>query len=489
LHRACEQVDFYRNSLLSGHLPAMPKQPVANPIKPGRLLLLSVALFAATRIFVLVFLEPQMSDVGEVYFDYAARAIDFQQTPYQGELAIEYPPLGWWTIAAPRLANPARITNPRDPLQIGPIYQLYRTTFRSLMFLFDLASFLLMLLVVQKRRPAWIGWASLIYTLATALLGPMLYDRLDTGLLMLFLLWAYCWVRSLDVPQIRRRSSGPDAPKPDPIRWMIAAYVALGLGISFKLIPILCVPFLLLTEWWTPDWRKRLAVAIVSLFSAAALPFAIQYAVSGMGVFSIFSYHGQRGIQIESLFASLLTVAALFGPKISIVHSHGAYELSGPLAPAMKLLSPLALLGFLIVTGLWALIQKSRFTRDAGYRLTCFVPAAAVILASVLSPQYFIWALPLLILVAVEMLPDMKWPRWIFGAALAATAALTTWVFPYHYIQTPESPIGLLPLGNAADAVPGAIASAVLCLRNTIYLATIVYLGARLLRSDNHLPA
>ena len=112
-----------------------------------------------------------------------------------------------------------------------------------------------------------------------------------------------------------------------------------------------------------------------------------------------------------------------------------------------------------------------------------------MILASVLSPQYFIWALPLLILVGAEMLPETKWPPWVFGAALAATAALTTWVFPYHYIQTPESPIGLLPSGNAADAVPGAIASAVLCLRNVIYLATIIYLGVRLLRSDNHLPA
>ena len=301
----------------------MPKPPVANPIQPGKLLLLAVALFAATRFFVLIFLVPQMSDVGEVYFDYAARAIDFQQTPYQGELAIEYPPLSWWTIAAPRLANPARITNPRDPLQIGPVYQLYRTTFRSMMFLFDLASFLLLLLVVQDRRPAWTGWAALTYTLATALLGPMLYDRLDTGLLMLFLLWAYGWVRSLDDPQAHRRSSVPNAPKSESIRWTIASYVVLGLGISFKLIPILCVPFLLLSEWWLPDRRKRLAMAMVSLFSAAALPFAIQSAVSGPGVFSIFSYHGQRGIQIESLFASLLTVAALFGPKISIVHSHG----------------------------------------------------------------------------------------------------------------------------------------------------------------------
>jgi hypothetical protein len=467
----------------------MPKQPLANPIKPGKLLILAVALFAVTRIFVLVFLEPKMSDVGEVYFDYAARAIDFQQTPYQGELAIEYPPLGWWTIAAPRLLNPERITNPRDPLQIGPIYHLYRTTFRSLMFLFDLASFLLLLLVVQKRRSAWTGWAALTYTLATALLGPMLYDRLDTGLLMLLMLCAYFWVRSLDVPQLRGRPSGSDAPKSNSLRWTIAGYVALGLGISFKLIPILCVPFLLLSEWRLPDWRKRLAVARVSLFSAAAMPFAIQYAVSGPGVFSIFSYHGQRGIQVESLYASLMMLASLVGSKIGIAHAHGAYELDGSLAPAMKLLSTIALLGFLLAAGLWSVFLKSRFTREISYRLACFVPATAVILANVLSPQYFIWALPLLILVAIEVIPEDNLHRWFFGAALLATAALTTWIFPYHYFQTPESPIGLLPLGNAADTVPGAIASAIICLRNAIYLATIIYLGVRLQRSDNHLPA
>ena len=467
----------------------MPKQAVAKPIKPGKLLLLAVALFAATRIFVLVFLAPQMSDVGDVYFDYAKRAIDLQQVPYQGELTIEYPPLGWWTIAAPRLANPARMTNPHDPLQIGPIYHLYRTTFRSLMFLFDLASFLLLLLVVQKRRPAWIGWAALTYTLATVLLGPMLYDRLDTGLLMLFMLWAYCWVRSLDIPQLRGRPSGSDGPKSNSLHWTIAGYVAIGLGISFKLIPILCVPFLLLSEWWMPNRRKRLAVALVSAFSAAALPFAIQYAVSGPDVFSIFNYHGQRGIQIESLYASLMMLASLIGAKIGIAHAHGAYELEGMLAPAMKSLSTIALFGLLLAAGLWSVFQKSRFTREIGYRLACFVPTAAVILANVLSPQYFIWALPLLILVAIEVLPEANLHRWVFGAALLATAALTTWIFPYHYFQTPESPIGLLPLGNATDALPGAIASAIVCLRNAIYLATVIYLGVRLLRSNNHLPA
>ncbi len=372
----------------------MPKRPAASPLKVSRLLLAAVALFAVTRIYLLVFFEPPMSDVGEVYFAYAAGAIDFHQTPYQGELAIEYPPLGWWTIAAPRLIDPRRITDARNAEQIGPIFRLYRSTFRSLMFLCDLASFLLLLLVMQKRRPAWTGWAALTYVICTALLGPMLYDRLDTGLLFLFLAWAYCWIRSLD------------STNPNSLRWAVAAYVAVGLGISFKLIPILSAPFLLLADGLAPGRLKRLAIVATALIAAAIGPFAIQYIVSGPALFSVFTYHSGRGIQIESLYASLMTLAAVFGLEISVNHAHGAYELDGALAPLLKMCSTVALVGFLLAAGLWALAQKSRFTRDDAYRLAAFVPAAAIILANVLSPQYFIWALPLLILVGAEILPE-----------------------------------------------------------------------------------
>ena len=38
--------------------------------------------------------------------------------------------------------------------------------------------------------------------------------------------------------------------------------------------------------------------------------------------------------------------------------------------------------------------------------MTCFVVPAAVILSAVLSPQYFIWALPLVGIMAMEVLPD-----------------------------------------------------------------------------------
>ena len=53
----------------------------------------------------------------------------------------------------------------------------------------------------------------------------------------------------------------------------------------------------------------------------------------------------------------------------------------------------------------------------------------AVIFSNVLSPQYFVWAFPLLLLSAVEIFPAGRVLPWILGALLVAVAATTTWFF------------------------------------------------------------
>ncbi len=74
------------------------------------------------------------------------------QTPYTEEFVIPYPPLAYWTTCAPRMFDDRRITSNQDP-QIGPIYFDYNRGFRGLMFLCDLASFVILLLIACKRRP------------------------------------------------------------------------------------------------------------------------------------------------------------------------------------------------------------------------------------------------------------------------------------------------------------------------------------------------
>ena len=202
------------------------------------LIAVAIALFVLTRSYILLEFEPQFTDV-PLYFKYAATAIDLHQIPYQENLEVEYPPLAWWTICLPRLLNEHRITRPQDPRQIAPILTAYCHAFRGLMFICDLASVAVLWLIVWKQRPQMTGWAVLLYTVTTAILGHLLYDRLDMGLLALFLLSVYCWIRSLD-------ASGRT------IIWTVAAYTLLGLSISYKVIPVICVPFLLLSELHAP---------------------------------------------------------------------------------------------------------------------------------------------------------------------------------------------------------------------------------------------
>ena len=168
-------------------------------------------------------------------------------------------------------------------------------------------------------------------------------------------------------------------------------------------------------------------------------------------------------------------VGSALGTPAMSSFSHAAVELTGPLAQPMKAASTASLVALLAVMGLWALVRRSRFNREAGYRTACFVIPASAILSNVLSPQYFVWALPLLLLVGSEILPEGNLRRWIMAILLIVIAGLTTWVFPYHYFSSPDNTLGLV---RWLDFAPGPVASAVVGARNLIYLGVIIWLGA-----------
>jgi hypothetical protein len=432
-------------------------------------------LFVLSRGYIIVGLQPHRTDIVD-YFYKAISAADLRQVPYK-DFLLEYPPVAWWTIYLPRLLDGQGVTDKNDSRQVEPAYKTYRRVFRGLMFLCDVGALMLLLMIVRSRRPDWMVWVALTYTVTTALLGYILYDRLDVGLLFLLMLWAKCWTRSLENPR------GKGGISDGTVAWSAAAYAALGLSIGYKLIPVLCVPFLLVSEWHTPRRWARLLMAVLALGATAVFPFAVQYAISGPDVLALFKYHGERGIQIESLFATLMMVGSTLGTSTATIVTHGAFELTGPLAPPMKTASTVALIAFLAVMGLWALVRRSHFTREAAYRMACFVIPASAILSNVLSPQYFVWALPLLLLVGSEILPEGNLRRWVLAILLIVVAGLTTWVFPYHYFSSPDNTLGLV---RWLDFAPGPVASAVVGARNLIYLGVIIWLGAASIRFEPH---
>jgi hypothetical protein len=154
----------------------------------------------------------------------------------------------------------------------------------------------------------------------------------------------------------------------------------------------------------------------------------VPFALLGSGGFlQSFAYQAERGLQVESLGASILI---FFRSVDGVVFEHGAFEVLGEGVGLATSLSPLLTLLFLAGTGLMMYWEYRRFGRPGAGTFPRH--AAALILAfmlgsRVLSPQYMIWLLPLLPLSAGGFVGV------IICALFLAACFTTTLVFPVHY--------------------------------------------------------
>ena len=359
---------------------------------------MAILLFAVSRCYIALVLDPPITDK-TLYFEYASRALDRHKTPYSG-FEVEYPPVAWWSICAPRLLDERRMDRiPYSPINSSIIRDYYRT-YRFEMALFDVASFALFLAIVRKRSPRSAGLAALAYVVTSTILCHVLYDHLDEGVLLFTMLGLYAWTRSL-------------APGRSAFAWSGAAFFFFGLGFAYKVVPIIAIPFLLLEEWRSSDRWKRMAAGFSGLVLGMGGPFAIQYAISGPDVFKLFAHHAGREIQVESLYSTLMWFGSFLGHPISIALKDGAYCVSGDWASIMKWVSTVVLCGFLAAAWLGAAVRESRFGREAILGLACYALGASVIFSKVLSPQYFVWSIPLLLLAVVDVLPERSKSAWL----------------------------------------------------------------------------
>ncbi len=152
---------------------------------------------------------------------------------------IEYPPLAYEVMTVPRWLDEKRIS-PAEAKKLNKtidwdeLFAIYERPFRMLMGLAEGLGFVLFALTLARRRPDLLTVGIWGYVVSTTLLAHVLYSRLDAGLLALIMLWAYAWTRA--------RQDGA-------VVWTSLAYLAVGLGISYKLVPVVMLPFLLLADW------------------------------------------------------------------------------------------------------------------------------------------------------------------------------------------------------------------------------------------------
>jgi uncharacterized membrane protein len=327
-----------------------------------------------------------------LYYDYAGKILA-GQLPYR-DFVAEYPPFALLVFTVPRV--------------LGESFRWYYVWFQVQIVAFDLL--VLVALYAAARR-----WNSppvrllTAYSIAILAVGPIVLQQFDLvpAAFMLLAVLAF--------------ASGRVA----------AAGSLLGIGVMTKFYPILIAPLFALLAWRRGRvgdvWRLALACTATCLLLAAPW---IMLAPRSLAV--LFDYHAQRGIQIESSYATVALAAhALGAARADVVFTFGSWNIAGPFAALLSRLSTIVLI--LVLALVYAMIDRHvRTNPDSAARdpellshAAALILVAALAASKVLSPQYLIWVTPFLPLVT-----DRRAAIW---SIFAVAGVLTYFMYPFHY--------------------------------------------------------
>ena len=201
-------------------------------------------------------------------------------------------------------------------------------------------------------------------------------------------------------------------------RWPIA-YVLLGLGVFLKIYPGVLLPVFLIQQMrsGTPPPRAAMSAMWFGLTVAAGV--AASIALAGPGWLGPVRFAIERPVQVESVPATVLSLASLLGWPATFDHTFNSFNITGPGDRAVSaVFSALFMVGSLFV--LYRQATGRLTLRQACLACVCLLLATS----KVLSTQYLVWVLPL---VAMELELD---PVWIL------ICVLTTLIFPGLYFLT-----------------------------------------------------
>ena len=303
------------------------------------------------------------------------------QVPYR-DFAVEYPPAALPVFLLPALGE----GDSSD----------FKRRFGGLMAAFGVACVLLVAAVASTQ------WAAFFVAAAPLALGSVMLTRFDL------------WPAALTVAALALLVGG---------RFRLGLGT-LGLATAAKLYPVLLVPIALAHVWRLRGRREALicAGAFLAVLAAVVLPFAV---LSPGGVWDSFWRQAGRPLQIESLGAGLLLGSHhLFGLELTMESSHGSQNLVGTGADVLSAASTLVQAAALVAIWVW----YARGPAERGRLLAASAAAVCAFVAfgKVLSPQFLIWLIPLVPLIAGR--------RGLAACGLLAAALVLTQLwFPFRY--------------------------------------------------------
>ena len=226
-----------------------------------------------------------------------------------------------------------------------------------------------------------------------------------------------------------------------------AAFAAFATGAKYW--PILVIPALAATR------RARKPVVVTVAITGVALA-GLSLALGGWDrLMTPLGYQGDRGLQIESVFATPAMVAWGHGSTDYVVDytEWKAYDVSGPTVEALLLAATIAsVVGAALVIVWWVLAWRrlggrrgeppdgdpGSPTEETIVWLVLATVAAFLVTNKVLSPQYLLWLLPATAAGRVLLRGRARRRLGFWSVVLVAATLLTHEIFPrmYGYMLT-----------------------------------------------------
>lgn len=319
--------------------------------------------FVFTRLVAIIFSTPCLSDI-PLYFFYFSN-LDSGLEPYS-QFKLEYPPLSLIPIYFSGIFYPQNLVE-------------YIVVFMTIFFAFDYLCLEICRFYCQKRLKMdeeEIAYMTFLYTIFGLMLFRIIYHHLD-------LIVAIFFVLSLVLFRAEKKNS------------KLALSINAFLGFFYKIVPAITLPAAFIIK----D-RKPFKIAINSAIFLTIL-------ICGIWFFELITkhsfirnmlFHQKRGIHLESLFGSISLIKDFLIGKTSIIYQkYGSFDIeaSEALTIFSKFFGHFVLLIF--YAGLFFKFRNRKKIHEEDF-LNATLISIMIFLSfqRVLSPQFFIWLIPII---------------------------------------------------------------------------------------------
>jgi hypothetical protein len=375
-------------------------------------------------------------DVG-LYGEYAHGLLD-GRIPYR-DVFVEYPPGAFVVFTPPALL-------PEDA---------YRHTFKLLMAVLGLAAIVVAALILVRLGASTRRLYAALVALALAplALGPVSLNTYD--------IWPALLVSAALCGLLYDRPT--------------LAFALLGLAVTAKVYPAALLPLFCVAVGW-----RRLTAPLLA-FAGVVLAVVGPFAIAGWdGLWRSVEAQAERALQIESLGAALLLAAHRLGLyEAEVVRGSTlalSRDLAGSTADAMALATGVVQIGAVLLV-VWLFARGDRGDERLVAASAATV-ATFLVFARFVSPQYAVWLVPLVPLVAP--------PFGVAASALLAAALVVAqlWFFHYRDVFALEGIVWLVVVRDVLLLVLAAVlVAAVIRLRTKMPSSSSTVSHASLVRS------